>query len=103
MAARALVAIALLAGAAGAPRLGSSQEGPYRIVRPAGQDPHPALLFVSGCSAPGPGQKRSGAFAAFGAGGGSSVVRISLARASMSEAAVSRFHWRSSFALSSNA
>jgi dienelactone hydrolase len=50
---RALVAVALLAGVAGEPRPSSSQqpaEPRYRVVRPAGQGPHPALLFVSGCS-----------------------------------------------------
>ena len=50
---RALVAMALLAGVAGEPRPSASQqaaEPQYRIVRPAGQGPHPALLFVSGCS-----------------------------------------------------
>ena len=52
MASRALVVLALLAGAAGEPRLVSSQAGPdpYRMVRPPGDGPHPALLFVSGCS-----------------------------------------------------
>ena len=52
-AAGALVAVAFLASVAGEPRLASSQqtaESPYRIVRPGGQGPHPALLFVSGCS-----------------------------------------------------
>lgn len=52
-AARALVAVALLAGGAGEPRPTSSQQPAaprYRVVRPEGQGPHPALLFVSGCS-----------------------------------------------------
>jgi dienelactone hydrolase len=43
----------LLTGTAGDPRLSSSQgraESPYRIVEPPGAGPHPALLFVSGCS-----------------------------------------------------
>ena len=50
---RALVAVALLAGVAGEPRPSASQqpaEPQYRVVRPEGQGPHPALLFVSGCS-----------------------------------------------------
>lgn len=49
----ALVAMALLASIPGEPRPASSQqaaEPPYRIVQPGGQGPHPALLFVSGCS-----------------------------------------------------
>jgi dienelactone hydrolase len=49
----ALAAMALLASIAGEPSPASSQqaaEPPYRIVRPGGQGPHPALLFVSGCS-----------------------------------------------------
>lgn len=53
IAVRALVAVALLAGVAGEPRPSASQqpaEPQYRIVRPEGQGPHPALLFVSGCS-----------------------------------------------------
>jgi dienelactone hydrolase len=50
---RALVAVALMAGVAGEPRPSSSQqpaEPQYRVVRPEGEGPHPALLFVSGCS-----------------------------------------------------
>jgi len=54
IAARALgVVVLLLAGAVGEPRLGRGQErqdSPYRVVRPRGDAPHPALLFVSGCS-----------------------------------------------------
>jgi dienelactone hydrolase len=54
IAARALgVVVLLLAGAVGEPRLGRGQErkdSPYRVVRPRGDGPHPALLFVSGCS-----------------------------------------------------
>jgi len=49
-----LVAMALLMGDIGGPRATSSQEStggsPYRIVRPQGDGPHPAVLFVSGCS-----------------------------------------------------
>jgi len=47
------VAAAVLAGVAGAPGPTSGQlpaEPQYRVVRPEGQGPHPALLFVSGCS-----------------------------------------------------
>jgi dienelactone hydrolase len=49
---RMLAAMAILTGAAGGARPSSSQQppGPYRVVRPGGQGPHPALLFVSGCS-----------------------------------------------------
>ena len=50
---RALVVTALLAGAAGEPRSSSAQTAaasPYRVVLPEGSGPHPALLFVSGCS-----------------------------------------------------
>jgi dienelactone hydrolase len=45
--------MALLTGAGGGTRPSSSQQQPepqYCIVRPEGQGPHPALLFVSGCS-----------------------------------------------------
>jgi dienelactone hydrolase len=44
--------MALLAAAGAGPRLASGQPGrdPYRIVRPPGDGPHPAVLFVSGCS-----------------------------------------------------
>ena len=51
---RTLVVVALLTGVAGEPRSSSSQQQPpepqYRVVRPEGDGPHPALLFVSGCS-----------------------------------------------------
>jgi len=50
---RALAAAALLAGTLGAPPPGWSQTdpaAPYRVVMPQGPGPHPALLFVSGCS-----------------------------------------------------
>ena len=43
----------LLLGAVGEPRLSAGQDQPglpYRIVRPRGDGPHPAVLFVSGCS-----------------------------------------------------
>lgn len=49
---RVLAMLALLTGTAGEPRP-SSAEGPappYQLVRPEGDGPHPALLFVSGCS-----------------------------------------------------
>jgi dienelactone hydrolase len=42
--------MALLAGLAGEPSRGEPQESPYRVVRPEGNGPHPAILFVSGCS-----------------------------------------------------
>src|SRR5215467_2387 len=50
----ALVAMAFLMGDIGDPRASSSQEStgaaPYHIVRPPGDGPHLAVLFVSGCS-----------------------------------------------------
>ena len=52
-----LLVLTLLAGAVGQPRPSQAQErqdSPYRIVRPPGDGPHPALLFVSGCSGFGP-------------------------------------------------
>ena len=44
--------MALLTGAAAIPGVSVSQQPPesYRVVRPAGNGPHPAILFVSGCS-----------------------------------------------------
>jgi hypothetical protein len=42
----------LLTGAAAIPGVSVSQQPPEssRVVRPAGNGPHPAILFVSGCS-----------------------------------------------------
>lgn len=48
-----VAALALLSGALASPRSGSGQTppaAPYRVVLPPGPGPHPALLFVSGCS-----------------------------------------------------
>jgi hypothetical protein len=44
--------MALLTGAAAIPGVSVSQQPPesYRVVRPAGNGPHPVILFVSGCS-----------------------------------------------------
>jgi dienelactone hydrolase len=53
LAIRATLLTTLLLGAVAEPRLASGQDQPappYRIVRPQGNGPHPALLFVSGCS-----------------------------------------------------
>jgi dienelactone hydrolase len=49
----AIVAVGIVAGAIGLPPRGLGQTGPagpYRMVLPQGPGPHPALLFVSGCS-----------------------------------------------------
>jgi dienelactone hydrolase len=48
-----LAGLVLLGAAVATPRPGEGQTSstaPYRLVRPAGAGPHPALLFVSGCS-----------------------------------------------------
>ena len=44
--------MALMTGAAAIPGVSVSQQPPesYRVVLPEGSGPHPALLFVSGCS-----------------------------------------------------
>ena len=50
---RTIVALAIVAGTVSAPSRVSGQTtpaDPYRVVLPQGPGPHPALLFVSGCS-----------------------------------------------------
>src|SRR5262245_41305627 len=56
-----LALVALLAGAAGAPRPGSAQvsaDPPYRVMRPDDEGPHPAVLLVSGGSGFAPHEAR---------------------------------------------
>jgi dienelactone hydrolase len=50
---RTIAAFVIATGTLGLPRPGWSETGapaPYRVVLPPGPGPHPALLFVSGCS-----------------------------------------------------
>ena len=50
---RTIVALAIVTGTVDAPSRVSGQTtpaAPYRVVLPQGPGPHPALLFVSGCS-----------------------------------------------------